>query len=276
MMNKVSIRDVAQKAGVSISAVSLAYNKPYQLSESTRKKILTIADEIGYAPTIKYQYDSKLVVIAVPTDPSLRQFVSSFTYSIIQKFSEHSYKAITLSYKSDTDFYDQLKAITNKEQIEGIIAVVNNVEMQLKKHKIPMVIISANASGENIDIGFDFMSDIEDILTDFQQNEKQNIAIVTSHLLFHDLYIQSYMKIFEHRYQEYFNTKFNPESFCLLSESRSDLDLLKNFYEKNCPDAWIIVGDYALNYVQNVVQEELQGFVIMEEGKSYIKLPSNK
>ena len=44
----VTIRDIAEKAGVSINTVSRALNNKPDISEETRKKILKIAKELGY------------------------------------------------------------------------------------------------------------------------------------------------------------------------------------------------------------------------------------
>jgi len=49
-MTKVTIRDIARKAGVSKTAVSFAFNNPGRLAEATVKNILEIADELGYTP----------------------------------------------------------------------------------------------------------------------------------------------------------------------------------------------------------------------------------
>jgi alanine racemase len=49
-MGKVTINDIARKAGVSKTAVSFAFNNPDHLSEATRDKIHRIADELGYIP----------------------------------------------------------------------------------------------------------------------------------------------------------------------------------------------------------------------------------
>lgn len=46
----VSIKDVAKKAGVSISTVSLAFNYPERVSEKTRKKIFRATKELEYVP----------------------------------------------------------------------------------------------------------------------------------------------------------------------------------------------------------------------------------
>ncbi|MDR0297729.1 MAG: LacI family transcriptional regulator [Streptococcaceae bacterium] len=50
MLNKVTIKDVAKAAGVSISTVSQALNNYPSIKESTRKKVLEIARELHYTP----------------------------------------------------------------------------------------------------------------------------------------------------------------------------------------------------------------------------------
>ena len=50
MLKKVTIDDVAKKAGVSTTSVSFAFNNPSRLPEGTIQKILEVADEIGYVP----------------------------------------------------------------------------------------------------------------------------------------------------------------------------------------------------------------------------------
>ncbi|MCD6551515.1 LacI family DNA-binding transcriptional regulator, partial [Thermotoga sp.] len=44
----VTIRDIAERAGVSINTVSRALNDKPDISEETKKKILKIAKELGY------------------------------------------------------------------------------------------------------------------------------------------------------------------------------------------------------------------------------------
>jgi DNA-binding LacI/PurR family transcriptional regulator len=46
----VTIYAVAQRAGVSISTVSLAINQPHRVSEATRAKVVRAAGELGYRP----------------------------------------------------------------------------------------------------------------------------------------------------------------------------------------------------------------------------------
>ena len=49
-MRRVTIADVAKKAGVSPTAVSFAFNKPDQLNGETTNRIRKVAIELGYMP----------------------------------------------------------------------------------------------------------------------------------------------------------------------------------------------------------------------------------
>ncbi len=48
----VTMRDVAQKAGVSIKTVSRVVNDQGEISETTRRRVLTVIDEMGYRPNL--------------------------------------------------------------------------------------------------------------------------------------------------------------------------------------------------------------------------------
>lgn len=50
-MNRTTIKDIANRAGVSVTAVSLVLNgKEQRISQETRKKIISIANELNYRP----------------------------------------------------------------------------------------------------------------------------------------------------------------------------------------------------------------------------------
>ena len=53
MPESITIYDVARGAGVSISTVSNALNRPARVSESTRQRVLEVADELGYTPKLE-------------------------------------------------------------------------------------------------------------------------------------------------------------------------------------------------------------------------------
>jgi DNA-binding LacI/PurR family transcriptional regulator len=49
-MPKITLKEVAERAGVSKTAASYAFNRPEQLSEETLARVLAMADELGYSP----------------------------------------------------------------------------------------------------------------------------------------------------------------------------------------------------------------------------------
>ncbi|BCB75956.1 transcriptional regulator DegA [Phytohabitans flavus] len=50
MTDKITIYDVAARAGVSISTVSLVLNSPTRVRQATRERVLVAADELGFVP----------------------------------------------------------------------------------------------------------------------------------------------------------------------------------------------------------------------------------
>ena len=46
--DQVSIRDVAQRAGVALGTVSNVLNRPEKVAESTRERVLAAIDQLGF------------------------------------------------------------------------------------------------------------------------------------------------------------------------------------------------------------------------------------
>lgn len=49
-MARVTIKEIAEKAGLSVTSVSFAFNNPSRLPEATVQRILEVAEELGYIP----------------------------------------------------------------------------------------------------------------------------------------------------------------------------------------------------------------------------------
>ena len=47
-MKRITLNDIAKAAGVSVSTVSRALNQPERVRESTRERVLTAIDDLGY------------------------------------------------------------------------------------------------------------------------------------------------------------------------------------------------------------------------------------
>ena len=85
-MNKVSIKDVAKEAGVSITTVSRALNGYMDVSEKTRKHILEVVERLDYAPDLNARSlggkaDTTIALLTSELTPTNE---SGFVYGLIR------------------------------------------------------------------------------------------------------------------------------------------------------------------------------------------------
>ena len=75
--NRISMADIATHAGVSTATVSRVFNGVGQVSDETRRKVLTAIDELGYdRPTPERTHDTPTIGVIVPelTNPIFATF----------------------------------------------------------------------------------------------------------------------------------------------------------------------------------------------------------
>jgi len=101
MKKKISIKDVASRAGVSVSTVSAVVNnkvgKGIRVGRETQAKILQAVDELGYSP-----------------DPAAQNLVSGKS----QIISVFTYEA-AFPFASESEFYPFLLGIEKKAEVSG-------------------------------------------------------------------------------------------------------------------------------------------------------------
>jgi LacI family transcriptional regulator len=87
MKHKVKISDIAQQSGVSVATVSLALNHKPGVSQSTRNRILEVANELGYplSPPAAPDKNNRLTTIGmvVKTDPDITPQANPFYSKVI-------------------------------------------------------------------------------------------------------------------------------------------------------------------------------------------------
>lgn len=129
-MARVTIADIARKAGVSTGAVSYALNNRPGVSEETRARILRIAAEMGWAPSAAARSLSGartetvgLVLARHPSTLGVESFYMQFIAGIESVLSERGY-ALLLQVVPDTDTeirtYRQWRAA---RRVDGVIMV---------------------------------------------------------------------------------------------------------------------------------------------------------
>jgi LacI family transcriptional regulator len=133
-----TIYDIAKAAGVSIATVSRVFNSSNSVKESTREKILEIADEMGYHPQAYAQglasKQKNSIMMLVPV-------MSNYFFTEILKgaqdmLSDKNIELNILNISQDKDVYTQVEQIIKRQWADGYLLVSLHLqEKELKKLK---------------------------------------------------------------------------------------------------------------------------------------------
>ncbi len=131
---KITVKELAQKLGVSISTVSKALNDSYEISEKTKRRVQKLAEKYNYKPNrIAVNLKSgKTRTIGVILPSILNNFFTTVLYGIERVTNERDYNIITCI---SNESYE--KEVTNTQilsngSIDGLIVAIAE-ETQIKK-----------------------------------------------------------------------------------------------------------------------------------------------
>ena len=127
---RVTIEDIAARAGVSIGAVSFALNGRKGVSEKTRARILRVADELGWAPAgaARSLAESKtntfgLVLARDPRSLGVESFYMQFFAGIETELAVRGY-GLLLQVVPDLDReLETLRLWRNGRRVDGVMLV---------------------------------------------------------------------------------------------------------------------------------------------------------
>ena len=151
-MSKVNIKQIAEIAGVSPSAVSLVLNDRKGVGVKTRKRILQVISDLNYTPNA---HSRKLILqrsfnifLVLHDDTAVLEntFYTAILRSVVQKASELGYDVIlSLASRSpaDSSIY---KAIEQKN-LDGILFlrdIRSDLRHHLQSRDIPFVVIDSH------------------------------------------------------------------------------------------------------------------------------------
>jgi DNA-binding LacI/PurR family transcriptional regulator len=136
-----TIKDVAKKAGVGIATVSRVINNSGYVKEETRKKIMTVIEEVGYHPNeiarSMLRQKSHIVAFVLPNNTHL--FFSELLYELEQILFEDDYKVMMCNSSEDVKkevvFLDMLK----NNRVDSVVLLTNNDIDHLIDKKLPII-----------------------------------------------------------------------------------------------------------------------------------------
>ena len=135
MVARITIADIAQKAGVSTGAVSYALNNRPGVSDDTRARILKVATDMGWAPSSAARSLSgaktETIGLVLARDPSMlgvESFYMQFLAGIESELSKRGYALllqVVPDLESEVRTYRQWRAA---RRVDGVIMVDPRVE----------------------------------------------------------------------------------------------------------------------------------------------------
>jgi alanine racemase len=158
---RITIADVAEKAGVSKTAVSFAFNNPDRLNTATASRILDIAHELGYRPDpvarMLTQRKTGAIGILTPQDLSViftNPFFGSFSAGIAGVAEEHGYGLHFIS-----PLHGSLSRAIHRATVDGVVAIGltdDHPEIdEIRRAGLPMVLVDSNTAGELASVDVD-------------------------------------------------------------------------------------------------------------------------
>ncbi|MCI8292226.1 MAG: LacI family transcriptional regulator [Hespellia sp.] len=165
MKTKISIKEIAAQADVSIATVSRVVNQKGGYSAETEQLVKRVIKESGYTPNLmaKGLRTSQNAIIGILIPDIANEYFSSLVLELQKEFFQNGY--LTMVCNSDENFElekDYLKAMVG-QQVSGIV-LVSGTELSLKPTGIPTVYVGRKprgSSGNERDIVFIESDNIE-------------------------------------------------------------------------------------------------------------------
>ncbi len=154
MSSKVGIRDVAQKAGVSISTVSRVLNDGGYVSENTKEKVLKVVEQMGYRPNIiaRGLRTQKTRSIGLIVPDITNEFFSNIAKAIEDKLNEYNYNLLLCNSDEDKDKERKyIKTLLDKF-VDGMIFISSGYDenMDIFPANFPVVAIDRKPNINNL------------------------------------------------------------------------------------------------------------------------------
>lgn len=154
----ITIKEIAQKAGVSIATVSRALSNSDKVQPVTRKKILRIAKELNYNPNIiaRNFATKKSNIIGLILPDISDEFFSEIIHSIDKTAFENGYFTMVISSHRNRSLVESINTMMHSGLVGGFILLVpfmsNEIIKALKCDKVPFVIISGHSDIGDYDV----------------------------------------------------------------------------------------------------------------------------
>jgi LacI family transcriptional regulator len=151
------MRDVAERAGVSVSTISHVINETRPVSDELRQRVLAAMDELGYQPNrlARSLRRGETHTIGMVVPDSANPFFAEVARGIEDTSFEYGYSLILCN--SDGDLEKELfyTNVLTEKQVDGILFVAAGVSTEhicaLQERHIPVVVVDREIPNVSVD-----------------------------------------------------------------------------------------------------------------------------
>lgn len=181
-----TIYDIAREAGVSIATVSRVFNNNENVSDKTRKKILTIAESMGYHPRAFAQglarKKSRIITALVPVISNY--FFMEVLGGIQDALVQYDYDLNIYNITSTNDLLEQIEYVLKKGMADGYLFISLHLKepqwKRLKRYQVPITLVDEYDS-EFDSVSVDSIEGAYTAASYFVQKKYRRIAMISAH-----------------------------------------------------------------------------------------------
>ncbi|MBF8983529.1 LacI family DNA-binding transcriptional regulator [Lutibacter sp. B2] len=182
---KVTIKDVAKRAGVSISTVSRVINSSKPVSSEIHQKVSSIIEETGYVPNpiarSLVMKKSRLIGVLVPDVSNF--FIGEILNGIEEIGKMYNYDIILCNTYGDLEEEIKYLNLLSAKQVEGIVFMTWKLQEKLvnyiSKMETPVVLINRNSKDLDIpSVSIDNFKAAYEMTNYLIENGHEKIALI--------------------------------------------------------------------------------------------------
>ena len=149
-MGPATLKDVARICGVSIATASRALNDKGEVNSETRKRVLAVAEELGYVPNslAKGLWSGKTKIVGVLVTTIENPFYANVVSGIERVLSDYGYNILLSSSHEDPEREMEAVRVLLEQRVDGLVlAPVQSspaVVEFLNKNRVPFVLVGRN------------------------------------------------------------------------------------------------------------------------------------
>ncbi|GAQ25344.1 MULTISPECIES: LacI family DNA-binding transcriptional regulator [Tepidanaerobacter] len=170
MKNRITMKDIAREAGVSVATVSHVINGTKNISKETSERVLKSIEKYNYVPDSsaknlrkKKTKTAGLIVSSLPDN-----FVNDMIFGVEERAREMGYNLLLVNTKEDEKYEEESINLLHSNLVDGIILSPTSGDIsylnKYTNYKFPVVMVNRFdkkiknipiVSGDNYQLGFD-------------------------------------------------------------------------------------------------------------------------